>query len=105
MSKVLHFWQGTRVLVHFLLEVPITNAMDDNGCQLKVIESVEGLTFPLISAIAKKVMPKQPDAFHQWFQAVEELGDYIGIRFGHIPLGAKDPEWRFYSHAKGDGIG
>jgi hypothetical protein len=92
-------------MVHLMLQMPINNAMDDNRCQLRVVENVEGLTFPLISGIAKRVMPEQPDAFHQWFQAVEQVGDYIGIRFGHIAPGTKDPVWKFYSHSKGDGIG
>ncbi|MDB6034399.1 MAG: hypothetical protein JWM16_4737 [Verrucomicrobiales bacterium] len=73
--------------------------------QLKMMERVEGLTFPLISGIARKVMPKQSDCFQQWFDAVEQVGDHVGIRFGFIAPGRKDPEWKFLSHAKVDGIG
>src|SRR5437763_748224 len=84
--------------------MPIVYYMENNGCQLRVVENVEGLTFPLISAIANKVMPKS-DAFHLWFNAIEQCGEYIGIRYGHIPPGAKEPEWKFYRHSECDGIG
>jgi len=45
------------------------------------------------------------DIINQWFFAAEELGEYIGIRFGHIPLGASEPEWVFLRHTDFDGIG
>jgi hypothetical protein len=48
---------------------------------------------------------KSSDIIRQWFFAAEELGEYIGIRFGHIPRGATEPEWIFLRHTDFDGIG
>ncbi len=45
------------------------------------------------------------DSVNRWFYAAEELGEYIGIRFGHIPPGATEPEWTFLRHTDFDGIG
>lgn len=45
------------------------------------------------------------DPISEWFRDAEELGEYIGIRFGHIPAGADEPEWAFLRHAEYDGIG
>ena len=48
---------------------------------------------------------KSMEAINKWFQAAEELGEYIGIRFGHLPPGATEPEWIFLRHTDFDGIG
>ena len=40
-----------------------------------------------------------------WFAAAQELGEYIGIRFGQLPLGSSEPEWTFLIHTEYDGIG
>lgn len=45
------------------------------------------------------------DTISSWFLAAEELGEYIGIRFGRIAPGADQPEWIFLRHADFDGIG
>jgi hypothetical protein len=45
------------------------------------------------------------DPITPWFEIIEELDDYIGIRFGHIPAHGSDPEWTFVSHLDFDGIG
>lgn len=45
------------------------------------------------------------DSINLWFYAAEELGEYIGIRFGHIPQGASEPQWTFLRHTDFDGIG
>lgn len=45
------------------------------------------------------------DPINQWFAAAEELGEYIGIRFGHIVPGTTEPEWTFLRHTDFDGIG
>jgi len=45
------------------------------------------------------------DPINQWFAAAEELGEYIGIRFGHIAPGKAEPEWIFLRHTDFDGIG
>src|ERR1700730_6780435 len=45
------------------------------------------------------------DYIQSWFVAAEELGEYIGIRFGRIPPGATQPEWIFLRHTDFDGIG
>ena len=48
---------------------------------------------------------KKTDAIRPWFLAGEELGEYIGIRFGRVPPGSVEPEWVFLRHADYDGIG
>jgi NRPS condensation-like uncharacterized protein len=51
-------------------------------------------------------MPEKPvDPIKPWFDAMEDLGEYIGIRFGYLPLGSSEPEWIFLSHSEVDGIG
>src|ERR1035441_120957 len=40
-----------------------------------------------------------------WFIAAQELGEYIGIRFGRIAPGSSEPEWIFLPHTDYDGIG
>jgi hypothetical protein len=45
------------------------------------------------------------DAIASWFVAAEDLGEYIGIRFGHVPNGASSPQWTFLRHMDYDGIG
>ncbi len=45
------------------------------------------------------------DAINQWFLAAEELGEYIGIRFGRLAPGSDEPEWIFLRHTEVDGIG
>jgi hypothetical protein len=48
---------------------------------------------------------KTPDPISSWFIAGEQLGEYIGIRFGRVAPGAADPEWIFLRHTDFDGIG
>jgi hypothetical protein len=48
---------------------------------------------------------KSNDPIKPWFDAMEDLGEYIGIRFGRIAPGAEDPEWIFLRHTECDGIG
>src|SRR5580698_7725509 len=51
-------------------------------------------------------MDKEPfDPIKPWFTAAEELGEFIGIRFGRIAPGTSEPEWIFLSHKECDGIG
>src|SRR5208282_4165550 len=51
-------------------------------------------------------MPKEKtDVMKLWFLALEELGDFIGMRFGRIAPGATEPEWMFPRHADYDGVG
>src|SRR5215472_5729596 len=45
------------------------------------------------------------DPISAWFRDAEELGEYIGIRFGRIAPGTDEPEWIFLRHAEYDGIG
>jgi hypothetical protein len=45
------------------------------------------------------------DPISPWFIAAEELGEYIGIRFGHVPSKNSEPEWIFLRHTEVDGIG
>jgi NRPS condensation-like uncharacterized protein len=45
------------------------------------------------------------DSINQWFAAAEELGEFIGIRFGHIAPSKIEPEWIFLRHTDFDGIG
>src|SRR5690242_10269204 len=48
---------------------------------------------------------KANDPITPWFAAAEDLGEYIGIRFGHLPPGGEQPEWIFLRHTDFDGIG
>jgi hypothetical protein len=45
------------------------------------------------------------DPIKPWFVAAEDLGEYIGIRFGHVPPGATEAEWIYIRHTDADGIG
>lgn len=45
------------------------------------------------------------DPIKPWFQASEDLGDFVGIRFGRLASGMSEPEWFYRSHADYDGIG
>jgi NRPS condensation-like uncharacterized protein len=45
------------------------------------------------------------DPIKPWFLAAQELGEYIGIRFGHIAPEKTEPEWIFLPHIEFDGIG
>lgn len=48
---------------------------------------------------------KTTDVIKSWFVAGQELGEYIGIRFGRLAPGATEPEWIFLPHTDFDGIG
>ncbi|HEX3625302.1 MAG TPA: hypothetical protein VH280_07750 [Verrucomicrobiae bacterium] len=51
-------------------------------------------------------MDKEPfDPIRPWFEAAEDLGEFIGIRFGRIAPGTTEPEWIYLSHKEFDGIG
>jgi len=45
------------------------------------------------------------DAISPWFRDAEELGEFIGIRFGRLAPGETEPEWTYMRHAEFDGIG
>jgi NRPS condensation-like uncharacterized protein len=40
-----------------------------------------------------------------WFLTAEELGEFIGMRFGHVAPGSTEPEWMYPRHADYDGVG
>src|SRR5436190_309156 len=66
----------------------------------------EQLTAEAQSDKSRVTMPDQErDPIKLWFAAAEELGEYIGIRFGHLPPGRSEPEWHFLKHTDFDGIG
>lgn len=44
------------------------------------------------------------DPIKPWFNAAEDLGEYIGIRFGQV-VGQNACEWTFLPHTEFDGIG
>jgi hypothetical protein len=48
---------------------------------------------------------KTSDPIKPWFDALEELGEFIGIRFGRLAPGGERPEWIFLRHTEMDGIG
>ena len=48
---------------------------------------------------------KASDPISPWFVAAEELGEYIGIRFGRVVGRDEEPEWIFLRHTDFDGIG
>ncbi|MGH7977283.1 MAG: hypothetical protein ACREDS_01265 [Limisphaerales bacterium] len=45
------------------------------------------------------------DPIKPWFLSCEEMGEFIGIRFGRIVTGKTEPEWIFLPHKEFDGIG
>jgi hypothetical protein len=45
------------------------------------------------------------DPIASWFIAAEQLGEFVGIRFGRVGRGMTEPEWMFLSHTEFDGIG
>ena len=51
------------------------------------------------------MVEKKSDPISPWFNACEDLGEYIGIRFGRVAPGASGPEWMFLRHIDFDGIG
>jgi len=51
------------------------------------------------------MIEKKSDPISPWFHACEELGEYIGIRYGQITPGASNPKWTFLRHIDFDGIG
>jgi hypothetical protein len=59
---------------------------------------------PLL-AEAGPVVSEKADPMSSWFRAAEDLGEYIGIRFGQILPGKTAPDWYFLPHTEGDGIG
>lgn len=48
---------------------------------------------------------EQTDVIKLWFLALEEQGEYIGMRFARVAPGATEPEWMFPRHADYDGVG
>lgn len=50
-------------------------------------------------------MGQKADAISSWFLAGEELGEYIGIRFGQVDPKENQVSWSFLRHADYDGIG
>ena len=40
-----------------------------------------------------------------WFDILEEMGEYVGMRFGYQAPEATEPAWQFCSHANYDGLG
>jgi len=44
-------------------------------------------------------------ALRKWFEAGPQIGEFIGIRFGHLAPNATEPEWLYYPHTDFDGIG
>jgi hypothetical protein len=48
---------------------------------------------------------EKTDVMKLWFLALEELGEYIGMRFARLAPGATEPEWMFPRHADSDGVG
>jgi hypothetical protein len=45
------------------------------------------------------------DPIRPWFEALESMGEFIGIRFGHLKPGSGEVEWHFLRHTDYDGIG
>lgn len=48
---------------------------------------------------------KPYDSLRPWFETAEQLGEYIGIRFGRLAPQQTSPEWIFLRHTDFDGIG
>jgi len=47
----------------------------------------------------------KPDPVRPWFQALESLGEFIGIRFGRVNPETNEVTWVYLSHLEYDGIG
>jgi hypothetical protein len=45
------------------------------------------------------------DALRPWFELLEEMGEFIGIRYGRVHPVTREVEWMYLSHAQYDGIG
>ncbi len=45
------------------------------------------------------------DPIRPWFETLELLGEFDGIRFGHVPPSNVEAEWLYLSHKEYDGIG
>lgn len=45
------------------------------------------------------------DPVGEWFNTLESMGEYVGIRFGHRPPEGGEVDWMYLSHAEYDGIG
>ncbi len=48
---------------------------------------------------------KKCDPIRSWFRVLEEMDEFIGIRFGHQGSPNSPPEWTFLGHDEFDGIG
>ncbi|SPE54358.1 hypothetical protein SBV1_1860006 [Verrucomicrobia bacterium] len=83
-------------------EVGIQNASEDlYRAERRVWRLTRGL-FRYKESIMSK---NRTDPISSWFHVAEQLGEYIGIRFGRVPAGAVEPEWMFVRHSDFDGIG
>jgi hypothetical protein len=49
--------------------------------------------------------PSQADPIRPWFETLESVGEFVGIRFGKVRPVDGSVEWFFLSHAEFDGIG
>jgi hypothetical protein len=58
-----------------------------------------------VVATPDQLKRSRKDPIRPWFEASEDLNDFIGIRFGRIAPKASEPEWLYRSHADYDGIG
>ncbi len=47
----------------------------------------------------------QSDPIRPWFETLESLGEFAGIRFGRVSASTGAVEWMYLSHAEFDGIG
>jgi hypothetical protein len=72
----------------------------------KIVESAQANVFGQKIPKNKNAMCTiTTDPIAPWFIAAEELGEFIGIRFGRVPPEGTEPEWMFLRHTDFDGIG
>ncbi len=45
------------------------------------------------------------DPIRPWFETLESVGEFVGIRFGRVSPSSDEPEWMYLSHMDYDGIG
>jgi hypothetical protein len=57
------------------------------------------------NAIGTEVPSTRKDWAGAWFDILEEMGEFIGMRAGRLVPGAAQPAWEFHSHAGQDGLG
>ena len=57
------------------------------------------------SPAATAVRAETKDWAGAWFEILDEMGEYVGMRAGRRASEAAEPAWQFCSHTSYDGLG